>query len=509
MKYFVFILLNFIIFGNIVKNNNITLKIKGSGKQRFINTNVEKSHAHCPNETSYINGTTIGNNLCEAYLEKEENIIILKWNNAIDGYNLFTGLKNITEINFFDCTIISSMHEIFLGCINLKSINFTGLHINTNQNPVNTIFRSFINCESLYSLDLSPLVLPKLDFRNLFDNCKNLEYINFINYDESKVRKGMDLEFDDKVPHNLVICINETLAPKLYSSLIKRACTIIYCGKDWRENQKKIIEDNNTCVEACPTSSEYRYEYHNRCYKKCPEGLEEYNNKCSLKDDIITISEFNSKSSMTINIKEISYDFTQTEDVILLAKNTKIIEFKEDIMNGHIDEILENITKNGEDYILKDEDNTTYQVTNTENQKNNKNNNISSINLGRCETELKKIYKINDTIPLIIFKIDYYPPDLLIPIVLYEIYHPINKSKLDLTYCKEIFLELNIPVSIDEKSLFKYDPNSNYYTDNCYSFTTDNGTDIILSDRQQEFIDNKLSLCENKCNYIRYEAKTK
>ena len=97
----------------------------------------------------------------------------------------------------------------------------------------------------------------------------------------------------------------------------------------------------------------------------------------------------------------------------------------------------------------------------------------------------------------------------IIPIVLYEIYHPINKSKLDLTYCKEIFLELNIPVSIDEKSLFKYDPNSNYYTDNCYAFTTDNGTDIILSDRQQEFIDNKLSLCENKCNYIRYEAKTK
>ena len=80
MKYFAFILLNFIIFGNVVKNNNITLKIKGSGKQRFINTNAEKYHAHCPNETSYINGTTIGNNLCEAYLEKEENIIILKWN---------------------------------------------------------------------------------------------------------------------------------------------------------------------------------------------------------------------------------------------------------------------------------------------------------------------------------------------------------------------------------------------------------------------------------------------
>ena len=119
----------------------------------------------------------------------------------------------------------------------------------------------------------------------------------------------------------------------------------------------------------------------------------EYNNKCILKDDIITHVEFNSISSTSINTKEISYNFTIIENEILYAKNTKILELKENIMNGDIDEILENITKNREDYILKDEDNTTYQVTNTENQKNNKNNNISSINLGRCETELKKFIK--------------------------------------------------------------------------------------------------------------------
>ena len=70
---------------------------------------------------------------------------------------------------------------------------------------------------------------------------------------------------------------------------------------------------------------------------------------------------------------------------------------------------------------------------------------------------------------------------------------------------------MNIPVSIDENKLFKYDPNSSYYTDNCFSHTTENGTDIILSDRKKEYSDNKnkLILCEDNCIYIGYNSNTK
>ena len=57
--------------------------------------------------------------------------------------------------------------------------------------------------------------------------------------------------------------------------------------------------------------------------------------------------------------------------------------------------------------------------------------------------------------------------------------------------------------------MFKYDPNSGFYTDNCFSYTTENGTDIILNDRKQEFTDNKLSLCENQCNYTGYDKDNK
>ena len=110
---------------------------------------------------------------------------------------------------------------------------------------------------------------------------------------------------------------------------------------------------------------------------------------------------------------------------------------------------------------------------------------------------------------MIIFKVDYYLEDILIPIIGYEIYHPLNKSKLDLIYCEDELIKLNIPVIIDENNIFKYNPNSDYYNDNCFSYTTENGTDIILNDRRQEFINNNLSLCENNCSFTGYEKETK
>ena len=84
-----------------------------------------------------------------------------------------------------------------------------------------------------------------------------------------------------------------------------------------------------------------------------------------------------------------------------------------------------------------------------------------------------------------------------------------NKSKLNLSYCEDILIKLNIPVNIDESQLFKYDPNSEYYKDNCFSYTTENGTDILLDDIKQEFTDNNLSLCQNECNYTGYNTDNK
>ena len=122
---------------------------------------------------------------------------------------------------------------------------------------------------------------------------------------------------------------------------------------------------------------------------------------------------------------------------------------------------------------------------------------------------MKGIYNISSNLSLIIFKIDYYMEGLLIPLSGYEVYHPTNKSKLDLSYCDKSLINYNIPVSIDENNLDKYDPNSDYYNDECYTYTTEGGTDIIINDRQDEFVDNNMSLCENICDYIGYDKENK
>ena len=247
------------------------------------------------------------------------------------------------------------------------------------------------------------------------------------------------------------------------------------CTKDYicPEKYNKLINNKKKCIDDCSKDNIFKYNYNNICYEKCPNGTRESNYIC--------------------------FDYETTEE----DKNIKILQ--EFITNN---KTIENIIKNKQDFVQQ-KDNITYQITTSENQKNKTNNNISTINLESCENKLRDIYKINETLPLIIFKIDYYPPDTLIPIVIYEIYHPINKSKLNLSYCQDINIELDIPAIIDENNLFKYDPNSGFYTDNCYSYTTEQGTDIILSDRRQEYNDNNLSLCQKNCEFNGYNKDNK
>ena len=204
------------------------------------------------------------------------------------------------------------------------------------------------------------------------------------------------------------------------------------------------------------------------------------------------------------------FKVTQQIYIESASKKDEIIKnIKNDLINGHLNSLLQNVTGGlKQDLVAKDND-IVYQITTSDNQKNNNYSNISTINLGECENILREKYNISDNLALIILKIDYYMPGILIPVIGYEIYHPTNKYQLDLNYCKDTLIKLNIPVSINEDKVFIHDPNSDYYNDECYTYTTDNGTDILINDRQNEYIDNNLSLCENNCTFIGYEQNTK
>ena len=252
---------------------------------------------------------------------------------------------------------------------------------------------------------------------------------------------------------------------------------------------KKIIEKNK-CVTDCKEDDIYIYNYENICYKECP-------NKTFTNDSNLICYDY--QDTETFVLEELSSIPTSNE-----TRDERDVEIEN--FRGNIFDF--NVTEKQED-IVTIKENVQYQMTTSDNQKNNTNKNKSTIDLGDCEAILKDVYGIEPSLPLLIFKIDYFSKDTLIPIIGYEIYHPINKSKLNLAYCEDILIKLNIPVNIDENSLFKHDPNSQFYHDNCFSYTTENGTDIILKDRKQEFINNNLSPRENNCNYTGHNEENK
>ena len=124
---------------------------------------------------------------------------------------------------------------------------------------------------------------------------------------------------------------------------------------------------------------------------------------------------------------------------------------------------------------------------------------------------MRQKYNISENGPLVIFKVEYFEEGWLIPIIEYEVYNPYSNEKLELDTCQNnlVGVEIEIPVTIDEDNLFKYNSSNEYYNDLCYPYTTDKGTDIILSDRKNEFVNNNYSLCENNCEYNGYDIDAK
>ena len=202
---------------------------------------------------------------------------------------------------------------------------------------------------------------------------------------------------------------------------------------------------------------------------------------------------------------------TLQEKLLILNENnnqTFLENIKDLISNPDVSGQLNDIVNGGEDILLSN-NNSLYQITSTGNQKNSSNLNISTINLGECETSLKTHYNISLNKSLLILKVESFIPDYKIPIIQYEIFNPDTKVKLELSYCEKAKVEVNIPVSIDENSLYIYEPNSDYYNDRCLSFFSEKGTDIPLKSRREAFINQKRLLCEADCIYLGYNNKTK
>ena len=179
------------------------------------------------------------------------------------------------------------------------------------------------------------------------------------------------------------------------------------------------------------------------------------------------------------------YGFYKNE-CLPIKYDSMVAMTKNDIINGLINELLEDLLNENKIDIYKEDDAYKYQITSSFNQKIRKYENLSIIDLNKCEEELKSKYNINQNETLLIFKYDYIQKDLLVPIVGYEVYHPITKENLDLNYCEQK-INIIVPAEIKENELYKNNPNSFYYKDKCNSYPNGNGVDMTIYNRKSEY----------------------
>ena len=243
----------------------------------------------------------------------------------------------------------------------------------------------------------------------------------------------------------------------------------IFFQKHYIKNGTLIYLTNN---EYCPNYIPYENSTTKECIYKC-EASSFISNECFLDNP--------SEDSIS-----------KTNDIVIsILNNTKF----DDSVNIII----------GEEYVI-------YQIVSDENNYKSISNNFSTIDLGECGNILKKIYNITS---ILILKIDIKTSNANSKAVKFELYHPETKQKLDLSYCSDEKINIYSPaiLSQDTMNMFEFassqsynvfDSEDKFYNDLCTKFTSENGTDVLISDRKNNYYNENIILCEDNCNYKNY-----
>ena len=133
-------------------------------------------------------------------------------------------------------------------------------------------------------------------------------------------------------------------------------------------------------------------------------------------------------------------------------------------------------------------------------------NKFSSLDLGKCEELLKNYYHIDKKDSLIIIKFEKITNISTEKTFQYEIYEPYNKTKLNLSICSNTTIDIYTPVILSEKlqNLYEelknmgydlFDINSPFYQDICTPYSSNEGTDVLLTDRINYYYNNNETVC--------------
>ena len=372
--------------------------------------------------------------------------------------------------NCFGCAMLDTDDDLCISCKN-------GYYEIYNSSNINSTFKKCYQSPEGYYLDE---IKENVKFyKPCFNSCKTCDIKgNETRHNCLQCKPDYIYEIDYNNYKNCYI----TCDFYHYTNINERKS---YCTQtpECPDEYIKLLTDRGECVKNCNYNhSDFYYEYMKKCYKSCPSGLSRPENDSSPFCVPKYLYSSNNKTQLIIDIQEYLLNvFDGTE-----------VEYGKDLeIQG---------------------DGIFIEITTPQNQILNEiNSNKTTLNLGECENILRKnneIYNKNEQ--FYIMKIDIEEEGMKIPIVDYEVYHPLkgeNLQKLDLEQCKDTNVDISIPVKLSHE-LYKHNASDEYYNNKCIGTTSDNGTDICLKDRRNDFIEQNLTLCEENCILIDYNYET-
>ena len=307
---------------------------------------------------------------------------------------------------------------------------------------------------------------------------------------------------------------------KIFQSVANADCIVIDCSNDWKSKQKKIINNNNECIDSCNNSTLYKYEYKRKCFENCNYYYFLDNDKnfhctfnSSCPKEYPKLAD-NNKECFQNNISEIIKNLLNNKRNEFEKSSEKTIKVYDDILQIVEDKFTSEYydsssLDNKQDEIIYAEK-LIITLAAYENQRNNSNNSMTKIDLGECETLLRNFYNISNNESIYIKKIDIIQEKMKTLKVEYDVYAKLfgqNLTKLNLNICEKNKISIFIPIKING-NIDKYNSSSGYYNDICYTTTTKDETDIILKDRQLEFIEQDKIICQEDCEFSEYNYDT-
>ena len=444
-------------------------------------------------------------------------LIIFSYPNSTDASKniieeIFNKNKILEDLTFhFNFTNYISIENNIFGLIysviNIKSIqNCEKINLISSDDNLVTIDYNLSNSQDIYAtFNGYELIDCKIGFVYKVTEPDFEEFENFPSKKDTKYGNDKDIFNDNKKIYSGRLSYYNLYLKDQLTKECSDDCLL--CYKNTNNND---ITNKNCLVYNCDYTIELSE--NNQKYKKCLEKAE------ASKTDKISEDKKEKETESTYKptdkpLNAIDCIKEENEDCSHIIVQNDEYQYLEELVENSV---LNTTTYHGEKKIFTTK-NVIIQVSKYDDQEEE---DQSNIDLGNCEQILRIKFNIPEDESLIIIKSDIKSKDSNSIYVQYKVYHPETLEPLELDVCSEEQISISTYVNItsDTKAFCNrsiesghdlFNKNDSFYNDICVTYTTENGTDMSMSDRKNAIEDTgSSSFCQKGCSLQTFNCST-